>query len=497
MSKNIWIDSFGGNTIGALCENGRLIEYHIEKSNKTQIVGSIYKGVVKNVLDGMQAAFVDIGLNKNGYLFVTDMLVDTSLIEGKTVLPSELNIKVGDEIMVQVVKDPFGVKGARLTNNVTFAGKYLVYAPTLNVNAVSRKILNEKTRLKLTEYANKLKRPYGGFICRTASEKASFLDLQKESKQLISLYKNILTKYEKASPTEQVFCDGDLPMRLMRDVLTDDVNKIYVTDKTIYDNLYSFKTLRKDFIKRLVLYNESVDIFAKFNLTKEIESLAHNKVYLSTGAYLVIDKTEALTVIDVNTGAFVGDANIEETAFETNMLASVEIARQVRLRNISGSIIVDFINMESDAHKTAVVDKLKESLSSDRIKCNVLGMTGLGLVEFTRNKKRRSLSQYFNKTCPYCKGEGTVCSNDYVLMKIRTNLLDLFSKDYNSVIIDLNVDLCDYILQTGTLNKDIKKFYQNKRVYLIPHKTYHQEFFICRGDNDSVLNLPDKAILLR
>ena len=187
MSKNILIDRFGGNTVGALCDNGKLIEYHIEKSNKTQIVGSIYKGVVKNVLDGMQAAFVDIGLNKNGYLFVSDMLVDTSLIEGKTILPSQLNIKVGDQIMVQVVKDPVGVKGARLTNNITFAGKYLVYAPTLNINTVSRKILDEKTRQKLIDYATKLKRPQGGFICRTASEHAKYNDLVKESKQLIKL----------------------------------------------------------------------------------------------------------------------------------------------------------------------------------------------------------------------------------------------------------------------------------------------------------------------
>ncbi len=496
MSKNILIDTFGGNTIGALCSNGKLIEYHIEKSNKTQIVGSIYKGVVKNVLDGMQAAFVDIGLSKNGYLFVSDMLIDTTLIEGKTILPSQLNVKVGDEIMVQVVKDPVGVKGARLTNNVTFAGKYLVYAPTLNINTVSRKILDEKTRQKLTEYAIKLKRPSGGFICRTASEKATYNDLVKESKQLIKLYNDLLKKYSKCNPTEQVFCDGDLPMRLMRDVLTDDVDKIYVADKTIYENLNSFKKLRDDINNRLVLYDENVDIFTKFNLTKEIESLAKNRINLTNGAYLIIDKTEALTVIDVNTGGFTGDANIEETAFSTNMLATKEIARQVRLRNVSGIIIVDYIDMDKEEHRNAVVNELKENVKDDRKKCNVIGMTGLGLVEFTRNKKRRSLSQYFNKTCPYCKGTGAIYSNDFILMKIRTSLLDLFANDYNSIVIDLNVDICEYILQTGTLNKDIKKFYSNKRVYLVPHKTYHQEFFICRGDNNQVLDLPERAILL-
>ncbi len=496
MAKHILIDSFGGNTVGALCSDGKLIEYHIEKSNKTQIVGSIYKGVVRNVLDGMQAAFVDIGLNKNGYLFVSDMLIDTSLIEAKTILPSQLNLKVGDEIMVQVVKDPVGVKGARLTNNVTLAGKYLVYAPTLNINSVSRKILDEQTRRKLTAYATKLKRPCGGFICRTASENATYAQLVKESKQLIKLYTEILAKYSVSAPTEQIFCDGDLTMRLMRDVLTSDVDKIYVADKNIYENLNSFKKMHSDLKDRLVFYNEKTDVFAKFNLSKEIESLTHNKVTLSNGAYFIIDKTEALTVIDVNTGGFTGEINIEETAFETNMLATNEIARQVRLRNISGIIIVDYIDMTEENHKNAVVEKLKECLSSDRRKCNVIGMTGLGLVEFTRNKKRRSLSQYFNKPCPYCKGEGSINSNDYILMKIRTSLLDVFAKDFNSAIIDLNADICEFVLQTGTLYKDVKKFYQNKRVYLIPHKTYHQEFFICRGDNNAVLDLPEKAILL-
>ncbi len=495
MSKNIFIDSFGGNVIGALAKDDKLIEYHIEKSNKTQIVGSIYKGVVKNVLNGMQAAFVDIGLEKNGYLSATDMLIDTSGIITNSTLPNILNLKEGDEVMVQAVKDPSSTKGARLTSHVTFAGKYLVYAPTLDLNGVSRKITDEKTRLEIESYLKKLKRPSGGFIARTASKDIPYKVLALESKTLVNLYKSILKEYKKATAISQVYYDGDLPSRLMRDVLTDDIDKVYVADLEIYNKLCSLKQL-ESCLDKLVFYNENVDMFKKFSIDKEVENLLHNRVNLSNGAYIIIDKTEALTVIDVNTGGFVGETSIEETAFQTNMIASREIARQVRLRNISGIVVVDFIDMEDENHRNLLVEELTNNLKEDRRKCNVIGMTGLGLVEFTRNKKRKELSAFFNKQCPYCRGEGSILSNDYISMKIRTKLLDIFHNDYKSAIIDLNFEICDYILQKGALKKDIEKFWQNKRIYLIPHKTYHQEFFLIKGDNGDVLDLPDNAILL-
>ncbi len=496
MSKNIYFDKVGGNVICAVAEDKKLVEYQLEKCNKTQIVGSIFKGKVKNVLPGMQAAFIDIGLNKNGYLFVSDTLVDKTELEGGAVLPSILNLKEGDEIMVQAVKDPVGSKGARLTTNISFAGKYLVYVPDFEINTVSRKITNENSREKLAKTVTSLKRKCGGYVARTASENVKPSLLKQEAKKLNEQYEEVLKSFNTASVGDVLYSDGDIVMRILRDVVGTDVDKIIVADIDIYERIKSLPKSRDDVKKKTQLFLEKVDVFKAFGLDKDVESLLHNRVELESGAYFIIDKTEALTVIDVNTGSYVGEDGLEQTVFETNILSAIEIARQVRLRNISGIIVCDFIDMESEEHRLALVEKLKEELSKDRVKCNVVGMTGLGLIEFTRHKKRKDLSSKLNKPCPYCKGEGTILSNDYIVMKIRTSILDTFHDGYSSVIIDLNVDICDYILKTQVLDKDVKKFFDGKRVYLIPHKTYHQEFFILKGSNDAILDLSDKAILL-
>ena len=221
-----------------------------------------------------------------------------------------------------------------------------------------------------------------------------------------------------------------------------------------------------------------------------------NRVDLSSGAYLVIDKTEALTAIDVNTGSYTGMDSLEYTVFSTNLLAAHEIARQVRLRNIGGIIIVDFINMELEEHRQAVVNELEDALKADRAKCNVLGMDQFGLVEFTRKKKRKESISLLEKKCPYCQGDGVIFSNDYIILQIRAALLDVFADGYNSAIVDLNVEIMSYILQRGSLSRDVQKIWKDKRIYVIPHKTYHQEYFNVRGDNNLVLDLPDKAKIL-
>ncbi len=496
MSINVYIDSFGGNVIGALADGNKLIEYHIEKSNAKQVVGSIYKGRVQNVLNGMQAAFVDVGLDKNGYLFVGDTLVDKDTMETVGGIESCLNISEGEEIMVQAVKDPSGTKGVRLTKHVSLAGKYVVYVPTINSNTVSRKILDETSKQKLEKILNSIKCKKGGFIARTASENANPREIKKEALTLIEQYEEILNNYKTAKVGDTIYNDGDLVMRLMRDLLTIDLKNIIVADKNIYERLLKMSKSREKLRKKLVFYNEKEDLFKRYNLTSEIESLLHNRVALESGAYLIIDRTEALTVIDVNTGSFVGNEHLEDTVFNTNLLAAKEIARQVRLRNIGGIVIVDFIDMQSPEHREQLVLELTNALKEDRFKCNVIGMTGLGIVEFTRRKKRKEVSSFLNRACPYCKGEGKILSNDYVVMKIRTSLLDLFSEGYSSAIINLNVEVCNYILSEGTLYKDVKKFWNDKRIYLVPHKTYHHEYFQVKGENDKVLTVPDNAILI-
>ncbi len=496
MSINVFIDKVGGNIVGALADGTRLLEYHIEKSSEKQVVGSIYKGQVKNLLSGMQAAFVDVGLDKNGYLFVGDTLVDKATMETVGGLETSLNLNEGDEIMVQAVKDPSGTKGVRLTKHVSLAGKYVVYVPTISSNTVSRKIVNEKSRLKLEKLLNSIKCEKGGFIARTASENANPREIKKEAVILLSQYAEILQNYKTASVGDVIYSDGDLVMRLIRDLLTIDVQNIIVADKPTYERLLKLPKSREKLRKKLVFFNEKVDLFKKYGLTNEIESLLHNRVNLESGAYLIIDKTEALTVIDVNTGSFVGDDHLEDTVFNTNLLATKEIARQVRLRNVGGIVIVDFIDMQSEEHRNAVVLELTNALKDDRFKCNVIGMTGLGIVEFTRRKKRKEVSSFFNRDCPYCKGEGKILSNDYIVMKLRTALLDVFSEGYNSAIIDLNVEVCNFVLSQGVLYNDIKKFWSDKRIYLVPHKTFHHEFFLIKGENEKILTVPDNAILI-
>ena len=495
MALNLYLDKMGVNVVGALADGNRLIEYHVEKIKKNQVVGSIYKGKVQNVLNGMQAAFVDVGLEKNGYLNATDTLVDNGLFS-EGFLPTTLNLKEGDEVMVQAIKAPSGSKGVRLSNNISLAGKYVVYLPNFAFNAVSRKITDEKSRARLEKLVKSLKRKDGGFIIRTAGENAKPKDIKKEAEVLIKQFEDVKEKYKTANACEVVYSDGDLVMRLIRDVVTLDVEKIIIGDREIYDRLKNLPKSRDKIKKKLCYFDKKTDMFTYYGLTEDVENLLHKRVNLSTGAYFIIDRNEALTVIDVNTGGFIGEDDLEETVYQTNLLAAKEIARQVRLRNIGGIIVVDFIDMQDSTHREKLVEHLTEELKKDRLKCNVIGMTGLGIIEFTRTKKRKELAEFLNKSCPYCRGEGTILSNDYIVMKIRTGLLDLFSSDYTTAVIDLNVDICDYVLSTGSLNRDKEKFWKDKKIYLIPHKTYHQEYFNVKGYGEEDLLIPDKALLL-
>ena len=237
-------------------------------------------------------------------------------------------------------------------------------------------------------------------------------------------------------------------------------------------------------------------MFTYYGLSSDVEKLLHKRVNLDSGAYFIIDRVEALTVIDVNTGGFIGENDLEETVYQTNLLASKEIARQVRLRNIGGIVIVDFIDMQEEKHRKKLLEYLSEELKKDRLKCTVIGMTGLGIVEFTRTKKRKEVTEFLNKTCPYCRGEGKVFSNDYTIMKLRTALFDLFKTDYQTAVIELNADLCDYVLTASPLNSDIEKYFTKKTIYLIPHRTYHHEYYIVKGYFDGEFIPTERAIPL-
>ena len=495
--SRILIDRFGGNAYAALEEDGKLLEFHMEDYRNSNIIGNIYKGRVVNVINGMQAAFVNIGLPKNAYLYVGDMRIDRSELCGNIDIPERLNIKVGDEIMVQAVKEHTGNKGVRVTAIISLAGRFLVFMPEFDFVGVSRKITDEKLREKLEAYVNKLKPEGGGFIVRTAAATVARKELALEAEYLKGIYEILKEKYKKAKVEEVVFKEDDLSARMIRDVYTKDVGEVVVADKKIYERLLEMAAVRKDNLKRkLKFFDSQEDLFTYYGLQGEIDKLLRNRVELENGGYLIIDKTEALTVIDVNTGKYTGSDNLEETVYNTNLEAAKEIARQVRLRNISGIIVADFIDMESEQHREAVIETLKEALKADRVKCNVLGMTGLGLVEFTRKKTRKSLSSYLLKPCPHCRGEGYIFSDDYVVMKIRSAVIETFKAGYKSAVVELNASVAQYMLSKKRREEDRVRVFDDRRVYLIPHKTYHEEQFFVRGDNSSVLDLPENAEFL-
>ena len=496
MAVNIYIDAFGGNYVGAVADGNKLLEYRIEKRSNSVTVGSVYKGRVVKVLPGMEACFVDIGLEKNGYLSLAEPLATRSEFEGKATTPTP-ELKEGDEIMVQALKDPTSSKGVRLSLQISFAGRFVVVSPNTDFVGVSRKITDEKQRERLLKLASKVKKDGFGLILRTSASDATPVEVKKEVGRLVKQFEIACKLYKENTAPYCVHEEGNLVYRFIRDVYGQSVDKVVVSDEEIYEKIKDYaKKADRDLKKKLVLFDKGVDMFGYYGLSHSIDSILDGKVYLESGAYIVIDKTEALTVIDVNTGGFIGGESREDTVFSTNILASEEIARQLRLRNISGIIVVDFIDMEEEEHRKMLLEHFKEALSKDRERCNLVGMTGLGLVELTRKKRRKESVSMMQKPCPYCQGTGQIHSNDYTVMKIRTALLDLFADGYKNATIDLNVEIADYILSKKVLKKDVEKIYAGKRIYIIPHKTYHQHFFLVKGDDSDAMDIPDKAVLL-
>ncbi len=497
MNKSIYIDSFCGDSYAALAKGSTLIEYHIDSANAPkEIVGNIYKGKVTNVLNGMQAAFVNIGMERNGYLSLDDVVADKSTLSDSVSVPQKLKLRVGDEIMVQVTKVPVGKKGAKLTAHLSFVGKYLIYLPTTNFLGISRKIDDEERRDELMQEVDKLRNVGSGFIIRTAARTAKKRQLKVEAEYLKGLYKEALENYDKAKTGEIVHSEDDLPLRVIRDNYDETVDKIIVGNKDLYDRLENLLTLRgENAAKRLVMYSGNRDMFTLFGLAKEVKKLTDSKVVLESGAYLIIDKTEALTVIDVNTGKYVGNDNLETTVFNTNMLAAKEIARQVRLRNIGGIVIVDFIDMEDLEHRAKVVKTLEENLKDDRVKCNVIGMTGFGLVQFTRKKDKRDTMSALTQPCPYCEGSGLIQSDDYIFYKLFSAIKDCLADGYNKVIVELNDHIMEVLIKKD-FPEDMIKFMRNKRIYMIPQVTYHEEEFNVRGIDGNNVLAPPNAILL-
>lgn len=496
MKKELFFARFCGERFAACTEDGVLMDVGVESEADGDLLGNIYKGKVANILTGMQAAFVSCGLEKNCYLPLDEGASRFSSYDGEGQV-QERELKEGDEILVQIVKVPRGGKGAKVTRALSFVGKNLIYLPVTDFLGISRKITDEKAREELLKETDKLRKEGEGFIVRTAAEKAEKKRRKAEADYLKKVYASVLEKAENAPVGTEVYRECSLPLQIMRDSWGDELHKIYVDDKETYEAVLALARLRRDIgDKKIVFYSEERGMLSRYGILEQMYKLAETTVELENGGNIVVDRTEAMTVIDVNTGKFTGETDLESTAYETNLCAAREIARLARVRNVGGIIAVDFVDMAEEEHREAVNAELARALEGDRTKSRVYPMNELCVTLFTRKRTKHDLLSFLLKPCPHCTRQGYVLSDLFMVMRIREQILDLFADGYRSAVIELNRGLMEQILSKRYLEEDVRGAFAGRRVYMIPHSTWHEEKFTARGDNSGVLSLPDKAQIL-
>lgn len=431
----------------AILENEELVEFYVEKPLK-EIVGNVYNGRIVNVLPGMQAAFVDIGIEKNAFLYLGDAIPNKGDTNYENIENINKILHVGQKVTVQIKKAAFGNKGPRVTTHISLPGRCLVYMPTNHYIGISKKIIKDEERKKLKDLGDSLITDQEGLILRTKVLEVSKEQIIEDLEFLRGVWKTILDKSKNSSTPSLIYKDLDLVNRLIRDIFSEDVEQLIIDDGYQYAKIKSILNgINDKFPERVEYYQGKIDIFEAYNTQYEIDRALRRKVWLKSGGYLVIDKTEALTAIDVNTGKYVGTYDLEDTVFKINLEAAKEIAKQVRLRDIGGIIIVDFIDMEEIEHGKKILAGLSNELKKDRTKTTVLEITHLGLVEMTRKKIRQSLDNVMLRTCPVCHGEGKVISEEELYYRITKDIMTL--KDYslnNIIVIEVNPNIADYLL---------------------------------------------------
>jgi len=476
--NQIIIDVGLNETRVAIVENSDLVELYIEREDSRRTVGNIYKGRVVNVLPGMQAAFVDVGLEKNAFLYVKDA-IPKELLSNKKINLKDISIKdivkVGQEIIVQIVKEPFGTKGARVTTHITIPGRHVVLMPYTDYIGVSRRITDEAERNRLRQLAEEIKPDNMGIIMRTVCEGIDLEDLRDDVKFLLRVIHKIDNEKNLGFAPRVIYRDMDLIHRTVRDLFTSNIHKLFINNREEYKSISELVELISPQLKSRVEYFDLSDnIFGYFGLEGMINSALDRKVWLKSGGYIVIDETEALTSIDVNTGKYIGTTNLEDTVLKTNIEAVKEIAKQLRLRSIGGIIIIDFIDMKSEEHENEVLKFLEDELKRDRTKSTVLGMTQLGLVEMTRKKVRSRLSEKLFKECPYCKGTGKIYSEVTVLSLIEKELRRIkLHTNSEAVLIHVNPSIITYLSNdhNGCIS-ELEKEYEIK-IYMQGNELIH------------------------
>lgn len=485
MSKEIAVDADREQTRVALLEDGRLAEIYIEKNYNQRIVGNIYKGRVANVLPGMQAAFIDIGLEKNAFLYIDDIFPDKNTLEEEEEIIENLKkisikdvLRVGQEITVQIVKEPIGTKGARVSTHITIPGRYLVLMPTVDYIGISRRIESEGERSRLKALAEEIKPPNMGLIVRTVAEGKNREEIIHDMDFLLKLWKKIQVKKKTAAAPRLIHKDLNLLFRIIRDLFSKEIDKLYINNRHEYEKVLELLDFISPQLKeRVVLFQHEKDIFDYFNIESEIEKALNRKVWLKCGGYIVIDQTEALTSIDVNTGKFVGNIDLEDTVLKTNLEAAREIARQLRLRDIGGIIIIDFIDMSSQEHQNMVIDALEEELKKDKTKTHLLGLTKLGLVEMTRKKVKQGLDEVLQKTCPYCDGKGRILSEETMSKKVENELKYVISTNNHieAVLVEVHPNVAAVVIGSGGNHLNQLEEEYNKSIFIKGNSDLHPE----------------------
>jgi len=483
--KQIIADVHPSQTRVVLLQDGEPVEYNVSRKGSEPIVGNIYKGKVENVIVGMQAAFVDIGLERNAFLYAGDILVDTldfefegekSNVSEKIGIPINKLVHPGQEIIVQVLKEAGGSKGARVTTNITIPGKNLVLMPTVSYVGVSRKINDENERARLKNTIEALRNPEHGYIVRTAAQNQSVESFEFEMKYLERKWNQIQVAARQQKSPSILHRESSLILTTLRDVFNDSVDKFIINDKAAYEQVVdATKLYTPELAKRVEFFDKSTDIFAYFQLSGKLNKLLERRVWMDSGAYLVIDYTEALTIIDVNTGKFTGDTRLADTILQTNIQAAKEIARQVRLRGIGGIIIIDFIDMDNSEDEETVLEVLRQAVRQDRVKTNIVGFTGLGLVEMTRKKVRQNLRAVLQKQCSHCAGSGAVLNEESVVHQLRLEINRIFENSTtDTLLLIVHPDIANAIINGDILYYD-KLSWADRKIFIASDVNCHIE----------------------
>ncbi len=500
MSNEILINVNSGETRVALMESEVLVELYVERSSEQGISGNIYKGRVVRVLPGMQAAFVDIGLEKAAFLYVSDVHQDFDDLEvlmrardddGNGTSPAEeeevMNLDTpfhiedllheGQDILVQVSKEPLGTKGARITSHISLPGRHLVLMPMVDHIGVSRRIENEAERKRLREIIQHIKPAACGLIVRTASEGKGEPELRQDLDFLMKMWGNIQKRKAGSQVPSLVHKDLDISLRAIRDLFTQDVERVVIDSREEHNKILEFcDTFMPQLKSSIELYEKEEPLFDYYGIEMEISRALGRKIWLKSGGYIVIDMTEALTVIDVNTGRYVGKRNLEDTILKTNLEAVKEIAYQLRLRNIGGIIIIDFIDMEKESSREKVFQALTEALKKDKSKTNILKISELGLVEMTRKRTRESLGRILSERCFYCEGRGflksrsTICQE--ILREIQRDIRDLRGEN---ILVDVHPNVANYLYDEARAEIEKLERRYSKRITITGKNDFHIE----------------------